>query len=246
MLTTNIRSLPKHFSELESIIDELKPDVVTLAEVWKPYKAGVTIEGYHEIITKLRPNGIRGGGVGIYLSKKYKYERNDKINNLQLKKIETVSIKMKTKETNTTVIAVYRPPNVNTADTLSDIEKILKQTTINENVIIAGDLNIDLASPNSLGVKYSELLLSYNLIQYVKAFTRITAISETLIDHVSSNINTIDTTVCHQNIADHQLILTTWGKIESTKHEQENQEKKKQQQKHLHYKDTIINLNQKI
>ena len=72
MLTTNIRSLPKHFSELESIIGEFKPDVVTLAEVWKPYKAGVTIENYNEIITKLRPNGTRGGEVGIYLSKKYK------------------------------------------------------------------------------------------------------------------------------------------------------------------------------
>ena len=243
MLTTNIRSLPKHFSELESIIGELKPDVVTLAEVWKPYKAGVTIEGYHEIITKLRPNGIRGGGVGIYLSKNYKYERIDKINNLQLKKIESVSIKMISKEgTCTTVIAVYRPPNVSKSDTLSDLEKILKETTIYENVIIAGDLNIDLASPNSLGEKYSELLLSYNLIQYVKAFTRITATSETLIDHVSSNINTIDTTVCHQTIADHQLILTTWGKIESSKHEQENKDMKKQQQKHLHYKDTIIKL----
>ena len=86
MFTTNIRSLPKHFPELELMISEFKPDIVTLAEVWKPYRAGVTIEGYHEIITKLRPNGVRGGGVGIYLSRKYKYEKNDKINNLQLKK----------------------------------------------------------------------------------------------------------------------------------------------------------------
>ena len=136
---------------------------------------------------------------------------------------------------------VYRPPDVNTADTLSDLEKILKEIA-NENVIITGDLNIDLASPNSLGEKYLELLLSYNLIQFVKAFTRITATSKTIIDHVSSNINTIDTTVCHQSMADHQLILTTWGKKESSKHEQVNQEGKKQQQKHLHYKDTIIKL----
>ena len=46
--------------------------------------------------------------------------------------------------------------------------------------------------------------------------------------------------MCHHNIADHQLILTTWGKIESSKHEQINQERKKQQ--HLHYKETIIKL----
>ena len=241
MLTTNVRSLPKHFSEIESIVGEFKPDIVTLAEVWKPYKAGVTIEGYHEIITKLRPNGIRGGGVGIYLSRKYKYEKVENINNLNLKKIEIVSIRMISNETKTIIIAVYRPPDVNTADTLSDLEKILKEIG-NENVIITGDLNIDLASPNSLGEKYSELLLSHNLIQFVKAFTRITATSQTIIDHVSSNINTIDTTVCHQNVADHQLILTTWGKKESSKNEQVNQEGKKQQQKHLHYKDTIIKL----
>lgn len=46
----------------------------------------------------------------------------------------------------------------------------------------------------------------------------------------------------HQNLADHQLILTTWGEKESSQHEQVNQNGKKQQQKHLHYKNTIINL----
>ena len=241
MITTNIRSLPKHFAELESIVDELKPDIVTLAEVWKPYSAGVTIEGYHEIITKLRPSGVRGGGVGIYLSRKYKYEKIEKINNLHLKKLEIISIRMITNETKTIIIAVYRPPNVNTADTISDLEKILKQIG-NENAIITGDLNIDLANSNSLGEKYSELLLSYDLIQFVKAFTRITSTSKTIIDHVSSNINTTDTTVTHHKIADHQLILTTWGKKVINSHEQTTGNGKKQQQKHLHYKDTIIKL----
>ena len=64
-------------------------------------------------------------------------------------------------ETKTIIIAVYRPPDVNTADTLFDLERILNAIG-NESDIIGGDLN-------SLGEKFSELLLSYkkyNLSKY--------------------------------------------------------------------------------
>ena len=37
IMSINIRSLPKNFSELEISVDKYKPDIVQLSEVWNPH-----------------------------------------------------------------------------------------------------------------------------------------------------------------------------------------------------------------
>lgn len=55
-------------------------------------------------------------------------------------------------------------------------------------LIITGDLNIDILKPNApLTKQYTDLLYTFNLTQHVDKATRVTRMSETLIDHIISN-----------------------------------------------------------
>ena len=237
IVSTNIWSLTKHLNQLEQIIENLKPDIICLSEVWKPHEKYVKIKGYNNIITKLRPPGVRGGGVAIYVSKRLKYERVQILDELELKQIEIVAIKVK--EMNTIVASLYRPPDQKPNETISDLELILGKIDEN-NLILTGDMNINYNKKSNLREKYIDTLHSHKLIQFTKAFTRLTKNSATIIDHVVSNINSVEVTVMHNRIADHQMILTTWGKNKKQSPNIE-QEIKNETRNHLHYKKTLIN-----
>ena len=40
LLLTNIRSLNRNFTEIESLVSKYKPDLVCLSEIWDPYTGG--------------------------------------------------------------------------------------------------------------------------------------------------------------------------------------------------------------
>ena len=84
------------------------------------------------------------------------------------------------------------------------------------------------------------MLLSNDLIQHVNAFTRVTNLTNTIIDHVVSNINDIKTIVSHFQISDHQIIFTLWG--ERAKNRPGKSDEMNKIIKKLHYKNTVTNL----
>ena len=55
----------------------------------------VSLDGYHNIITKLRPHNKNGGGVALYISEKYDYKINEKICDLKLTNVEAVAANIK-------------------------------------------------------------------------------------------------------------------------------------------------------
>ena len=75
----NIRSISNKINDLEDFLGETKTDkfsfsILTIQELWriKNY-SNLLLDGYHPIITKRR-NNIQGGGVGIYLHDKFRYD----------------------------------------------------------------------------------------------------------------------------------------------------------------------------
>ena len=60
----NIRSLNKNIDQLRRIVNELRPNVISLCEIFKPHAGFVGINGYHKIIMKNRI-GKNGGGVVV-------------------------------------------------------------------------------------------------------------------------------------------------------------------------------------
>ena len=86
-------------------------------------------------------------------------------------------------------------------DTIGDIK-----TTWDGPIMIAGDMNIDLLSPDTNCRNYQGLLKQFNLTQVVKGPTRISKTSASLIDHIlisdSELVKCTDILPCH-NISDH-------------------------------------------
>ena len=158
--------------------------------------------------------------------------------NLKLHSIEAVAANIIINNTNLTLTSIYRPPGTNLTNTLDDIDKILSKT--GNKAIITGDLNIDYSTDNCLKAAYDTKLTSWNMLQYVKAYTRLTCHTNTLIDHVISNLTNLETMVTHHEVADHLMIITQWG--EKTKDQSDKNNDNTNTTKKLHYKDTISKL----
>ena len=211
VLSHNIRSLKNKITQLRQIVAQYPVDCICLSEIWNPHVPSVHLKNYHKIIArKRRRKG--GGGVGIYINQRLKYEEHNEINNLKLKSLEVVGAKVKTwNNQQMTVVSAYRPPKIPIEDTISDMETVLR-TISDEPTIMCGDFNVNIATKNTLAKGYISKIMDYNMIQTVKTHTRITNYTETTIDHVISNQSSLTSIVTHMSLSDHQIILSFWGK----------------------------------
>ena len=188
----------------------------------------------------------RGGGVGIFIKENYKFVVNETMNKLDLKKTEIIAVDINLENklgTKITIIVIYKPPEVDLKTTLDDLDKILS-ATCNKKAIICGDMNIDLSNRNKQTELYTEKLQEYNMIQTVNAYTRITAKTNTIIDHNITNLNDLITIVTHHQISDHQIVISTWGKKGLTKPQKEQKNTANKNQ--IHYEKSsneIRNIN---
>ena len=234
VLSTNIRSLSKNFAELSQLVETYHPDIITLSEVWDPHIGVANLNDYHDLTMKTRKLDLSnksrskkskkkkksniGGGVGIYISKKHKVQQLENINKIKMSCLEATAVKVFIDKYVIEIVSIYRPPHSSTNNTIHDL-KTLFESMGNGNIIIAGDLNINLKSKkcSRLRTEYEKLLTNFGLNQYVKYFTRITAKSSSLIDHVLSNMIDLETIVTHDMCADHQTILSLWGTVDKSK-----------------------------
>ena len=140
------------------------------------------------------------------------FQTFQKISTLTLNKIETLAVEVDLGKRKLVVVSIYRPPETSLNETMNDLELILNQLDAEE-VLLAGDVNINLLAENSFKQKYLDKILKHNLTQTVQCPTRITVNSSTLIDHVLSNIPTIRSFTTHHCLADHQTVLSVWGYV---------------------------------
>ena len=119
----NIRSLNKNIDQLRRIVNELRPNVISLCEIFKPHAGFVGINGYHKIIMKNRI-GKNGGGVALMIKKSHNFEMYEKINNLKLNKMEAIAVKINLEGKAHVFVSVYRPPGAKLEETFSDLDKI--------------------------------------------------------------------------------------------------------------------------
>jgi hypothetical protein len=213
ILSINVQSLNKKLWELQNLAKSINnPSVICATETWQPHIPSINIPDYHKPFCLLRGKQ-KGGGIAIWVKSNLEYTTLPPIPDL--KKIEIAGIKLKTGFSETSILAIYRPPNSNLEETVHDLKLILGPLAKNKNnTIIVGDLNIDILKPNnSLSKAYQNLLEEYQLLQLIRSPTRITSHSETAIDHVITNSKThVTTQVLENSIADHQSILACWQK----------------------------------
>lgn len=183
----NIRSIVKNYSKLLQIVDvSLYPiDIIILTEV------GVTdetsnlfnIPGY-KMYTKLRQNK-KGGGIIIYIKDYLKFT----LYNCNTYLFESLIGTIKTPcNQAVTICAIYRPPSYNKQLFVSELSFLLKNMHSSLNIIIAGDMNLDLKISSNIKDNYLNLMAEYGLLcgitEYTRIEKRLETITKSCLDHI--------------------------------------------------------------
>ena len=213
----NCRSLVNKEEELQHIIDELNPDIICLTETWfnDSIPAQAFVPDNYSIIRKDRSENFkqkygrnRGGGVAVLHKKHIKVENKTYLTD---KVEEILWVQVKTKYSfmlGTIYRTEYTDILINDKDESTLEENIRKASEITSNIIITGDLNVDMLDHES---KETQALVdtfeSYDLKQYIAKATRVDkkSLKPTILDHVwaSPDSNLIKSTGTFDGISDH-------------------------------------------
>ena len=169
-------------------------DIIGISEVYRTDKdQRLKLDGYHDLITRTRDDGFRGG-VGIFIKENLNYIIREDIGVFIPHVFESIFIEIKNKNSKNILIGViYRPNSQPKADidifssTISDImNKINNEDKI---CAIMGDMNIDLLKFEShpKTSEYLDTIYSNGFFPVINKPTRLSTTSATLIDHIYSN-----------------------------------------------------------
>ena len=204
----NIRSLLPSIQEIRALIVEHCFDIFLIAETW--LHAGISddlikLEGFR-LYRRDRPT--RGGGLCIYAS--------NKLNTTIIQTSEVIEqlwLEIKTDREKNAVGVIYKPPTFNTELFLNELEDTLILLTPSvKNILLTGDFNINLLNiPNPVVDNFYSVLETFNLKQIIEVPTRVTEISESLLDLiiVSMEEDIVEIGVLENDSSDHHLIHCT-------------------------------------
>ena len=207
LMCLNIDSVLGHIDQLRILLDQEKPHIMCLNETKLDLSISdslVNVDNYQII----RNDRDRRGGVAVYVHESISYKiRSDPMpDNLEVVTLQIANSKFKP----FIVTSIYRPPG-KPVSYFNDMEALLASLdSDNKEAIIMGDTNCDFLNSSNNDTKNLKRVLSlHNLTQIIKEPTRITGISETLIDHVITNEPDMvhDSGVISCGISDHDIVF---------------------------------------
>ena len=180
-------------------------DIVFLSETWlNPFSPNVEIPGY-TLIHEDRKNK-KGGGVGIYINKKLKFNQLDEISCLSA---ECCGIELLIGTKRLILVSLYRPPN----GAVATFNKSFKQMVdvwrrVHKHIIIGTDHNLDFlkTEKHPQTQTFLEKIFDCSLLPMITQPTRITKSTATLIDNILvDQMLTLNSfcSVLIDNISDH-------------------------------------------
>ena len=199
---TNIRSLSRHLDELTSLLSSLGKqfDVIGVSEMWhsesNPILTNMNIDGYQLFDTK---SLSQNGGVGLFVKSSLCSNKRDDLN-CQCEEFETIWIEIDVKnDKNLLFCCVYRHPN-STIDKLTSHFVNILSKTMNKQVFIMGDFNINLLNYDSHAPTSDFINNFFNnhFLPSINHPTRISDNSSTIIDNIFTNM--IDSQIICGNI----------------------------------------------
>jgi hypothetical protein len=174
----NIRSLRKHYLDLEQLISDHKLDVCTLAETWlKEGTSQHTLLGLvpkdYSIISYPRPGKKRGGGLALIHSDRVKVQHTERIK--ESSAFEGAVFKITSNESQYYDLAViYRPPDTNTLIFIEEFSQFLCQFLLNPQPMIVGDFNFHMDRLDSTDtINFVDCLDSFGLKNMVDSVTHV-------------------------------------------------------------------------
>ena len=150
-----------------------------------------------------------GGGILMYIANHVTYTRRT---DFESQYIESIWIEVQLKNSRPFLIcSVYRPPSA-TNDWLDKFSiQIEKAMSVYNEVYIMGDINIDMKNGILINTAWKEIVETNDFAQVINKYTRVTADSQKIIDHVYASIpeNIAETFVPNIAISDHYPICFT-------------------------------------
>ena len=225
MFHMNIKSLPKHFDELQQYLHMLEYDfsLIGISETWLnennvdlyDLNGYVTIKGCRK--------ERRGGGVSLYIRDEISFATRNNLGYFD-SEMESIFIEIDKDifRTNSNIVIglIYRMPD-SSVDVFNKRISDILNTVCKEHKIFycIGDLNIDffkydVHKPTSAIL---DTIYAYNVFPLITKPTRVTKTTATLIDHILTN--NIDIASDHlqgilcTDISDHHAIFHVAGNI---------------------------------
>ena len=195
IVTMNIVSLPKHAGELACFISTLEThiDVIVLTEIGARNISTVEHLFQNYTFFYVTPCNNPKGGVGIYVS----HRMNDIVINNECSynktcncvrcEIESLFVDFTYGGKRYTVGGIYRHPNGNVDHFCCDLEELCNNFEHDRNIILAGDMNINIINfDNAHVLKYLTLMMSHRFLPHITLPTRIATHrpTATCIDHI--------------------------------------------------------------
>jgi hypothetical protein len=204
LLHLNITSLPKHYDEIIRIVDTVSFDIITLNETKLAPAVPLNYFSHPSFNLLRRDKTRREGGLVVLINKNLKIiDRN--LGSYSKLNLEFIYFKLLINNKRINFVVCYKPPHQNDREFLDELEELLFGFDLTENLVVIGDLNLDLL-PGNENRNLVGFLNEYNLENHVRGPTHSTCryfkeldriiVSESMIDLVLHNGNLIDNVKC--------------------------------------------------
>ena len=182
LIHQNIRSMRKNLDEFFAILQDLsnKPQLIILSEIFiNESEIGEYEIDNYELFACCN-NINRNAGVAAYIHKSIQYYSIDKLN---FKSADTLQIDFLINNERYSLVCLYRLQQLHGELFLGELENYFRTHTAN-NMILIGDMNVDLLKNTTLSKDYVLLMASNGFESLINVPTRITKDTSTCIDHI--------------------------------------------------------------
>jgi len=205
ILSLNIQSLNSKYLGLKMLVERMHSnniplDIIVLQETWDvKFPSLLALPGFQNIIYRVR-EGMRGGGVGIYIRNGLSFRERKDLEDYSLKTFENVVLEVQYMNKSILVSNIYRspnpPPNMTVTDHFDSFLNTLdthlaRLSDQNKHTYVFTDSNINLLRLNEVSscTDYLNTLITNGFIQIINKATRIHNNNASLIDHIMTNTN---------------------------------------------------------
>lgn len=218
----NVRSLLPSFNKIKTLINNLELDILGVSESWltkNTTDADIHIQNFNFFRVDRE---TRGGGIGVYIRSDVEATVLDVVEN-KSESFEQQWLLLKINKVKIGLCIFYRPPNYNALTALHQFEDTIADVVpLTDELIIMGDININLLRHTNVTNQFGNLLDAFNCKQVVLNPTRYFRDKATLIDVIIlSDDRLLSGAVHHHDMhdhSDHQLIYCTLNiKISASK-----------------------------
>ena len=218
----NARSLAKNLKSITSLIDDSKInfDLIGITETKLRIENDTnnfTTNPETDLLSSLKipgfefqhtPTNSAFGGAGLYISCKYEFKRRHDIE-FNIESCETCFVELISHDKNRNVIVgiIYRHPHNNFDQFFPKLQSTCETILKDYDLILMGDTNIDVSvgTTVSQAKTYQDILLGLDVKNLISRPTRITNTTETIIDHVITNLpyDSVRAGIVVSDITDH-------------------------------------------